>query len=132
MSLLAISLIAQALDAQKQAYAPYSNYHVGAVAVTKRGESFSGCNVENASYGLTNCAERTAVFNAVSCGEREIETMILVSKDGQAMPCGACRQVLNEFNPKMNIICLDDTGNVSYETTLDILLPNAFGSGNLN
>ena len=129
--LVSAALVTQAIDVQKQAYAPYSNYHVGAVAVSKEGKGYPGCNVENASFGLTNCAERSAIFNAVSSGDLEIDTMILVSRDGAATPCGACRQVLNEFNPKMKIICVDEKGMTTKETTLNVLLPDAFGPHNL-
>lgn len=124
-------LVNKAIEAQKKSYSPYSKYPVGAAILTKSGEIYLGCNVENASYGLTNCAERTAVFKAVSEGHREIEAVAVVTRDG-GMPCGACRQVLNEFNPNMEIIAADDQGTVYLETTLDLLLPHAFGPANLN
>jgi cytidine deaminase len=123
-------LIGRALEAQKQAYAPYSNYNVGAALITQSGRIYSGCNVENASYGLGNCAERTAIFKAVSEGDRDIEAIVVATKDG-GMPCGACRQVLNEFNSNMLVIAIDVQGNIHHETTLDKLLPCAFGPSNL-
>lgn len=91
-----------AKDAMQNSYAPYSDYNVGAVLLCKNGNLYKGCNIENASYSLTNCAERTAIFSAVSNGEKEFEAIYIVGgKDGvitdYAMPCGACRQVLAEF-----------------------------------
>ena len=125
-----MELIEKATMAQKKAYPPYSHYYVGAALLTKGGKIYSGCNVENASYGLTICAERTAVFKAISEGEKEIEAIVVVTKDG-GMPCGACRQVLNEFNPKMIVIAVDEQGKVHYEKPLTYLLVNAFGPANL-
>lgn len=124
-------LIAQALQAQKLAYAPYSNYFVGAALLTASNEIIQGCNVENASYGLTNCAERSAIFSAVSQGKKEFIAMAVVTRDGGS-PCGACRQVINEFNPEMLVIMANQKGEIVNETTLDQLLPNAFGPKNLN
>ncbi len=91
-----------AKEAMKNSYAPYSNYNVGAVLLCENGNIYKGCNIENASYSLTNCAERTALFSAISKGEKEFEAICIVGgKDGvitdYAMPCGACRQVLAEF-----------------------------------
>lgn len=124
-------LIDCALKAQKQSYAPYSKYYVGAAVLTKSGKMYGGCNVENASYGLTNCAERTALFKAISEGEREIEAVVVVTRNG-GFPCGACRQVLNEFNPRMQVICVDEQGTITSDMTLDKLLPKAFGPANLD
>lgn len=129
--LLTIPFATHALDAQKQAYAPYSNYHVGAAVVTPEGKVYKGCNVENASYGLTNCAERVAIGNAIVGGERKIDTIILASKDGAATPCGACRQVLYEFNPEMKVICINEQGEKTKQTALNTLLPDGFGPHNL-
>jgi len=123
-------LIEKAASAEKLAYQPYSHYSVGAALLTKSGKIFTGCNVENASYGLTICAERTAVFKAISEGEKDIEAIVVVTKDG-GMPCGACRQVLNEFNPKMIVIATDEQGQVHFEKALSYLLTNAFGPANL-
>lgn len=124
-------LIQKAREGQRNAYAPYSHYRVGAAVLTKSGKIYNGCNVENASYGLCNCSERTAVFKAVSEGEREIEVIVIMTKDG-ALSCGACRQVLNEFNPHMIVIAVDEKGNVQAETTVAKLLPSAFGPSNLD
>lgn len=91
-----------AKEAMKTSYAPYSNYNVGAALLTKSGNVYKGCNIENASFSVTNCAERTALFSAVSNGEREFEAICIVGGKNNkitdyAMPCGACRQVLSEF-----------------------------------
>lgn len=123
-------LVQQALIGRERAYAPYSNYHVGAAVRTRSGKVYLGCNVENASYGVANCAERTAVFKAVSENDREIVAVAVITQDG-GMPCGACRQVLNEFNPKMEVIAADPSGKIHYHDTLDHLLPHAFGPANL-
>jgi len=120
-----------ALAAQKQAYAPYSAYQVGAALLTENGTIVQGCNVENASYGMTMCAERAATFSAVSQGERAFAALAVVTKDGAA-PCGACRQVLNEFSPNLEIFLLDEKGNQKRQTTLTSLLPEAFGPQNLD
>ena len=127
---MSADLINQAIAAQKKAYCPYSHYQVGAALLTKSGKIYTGCNVENASYGLTICAERTAIFKAVSEGEKEIEAIVVATKDG-GMPCGACRQVLNEFNPKMTVISADEKGNIHSDTVLNDLLIKAFGPANL-
>ncbi|MBF8263084.1 MAG: cytidine deaminase [Parachlamydiales bacterium] len=129
-SMTTSTLIEKAKDAQKMAYQPYSHYSVGAALLGKSGKVYLGCNVENASYGLTNCAERTAIFKAVSEGEREFEAIAIVTKDG-GMPCGACRQVLNEFSPKMEVIAADEHGRIHFQKLLDQLLPDAFGPANL-
>lgn len=123
-------LIHAALEAQKMSYCPYSNYPVGAALLTDEGNIYRGCNVENASYGLTNCAERTAAFKAVSDGSRSFIGVVVATRDG-GTPCGACRQVLNEFGPQMEIISVNSTGTITVETTLDSLLPKAFGPNNL-
>jgi cytidine deaminase len=123
-------LLARAVGAAAQAYAPYSKFCVGAALLCKSGEVFLGCNVENASYGLTSCAERNAVFAAVAAGRRDF-VMLALSLKGGGTPCGACRQVLNEFAPALPIIIGDEAGVLQQETTLDQLLPNAFGPGNL-
>lgn len=123
-------LILKAIEAQQKAYAPYSQYRVGAALRTTSGKIYSGCNIENASYGLSNCAERTAVFNAVSNGDRDIDTIVIVTKDG-GLSCGACRQVMNEFNPHVRIIAVDEQGTIKYEGSLNELLPHSFGPANL-
>lgn len=123
-------LVQKALEAQKKAYAPYSRYSVGAALLAKSGKIYCGCNVENASYGLTMCAERNAIFKAASEGELEFEAIALVTKDG-GMPCGACRQVLNEFNARMTVIAADEQGVVHFESGLEGLLPYSFGPDNV-
>lgn len=119
-------LIQAALDAQQRAYCPYSNFPVGAAIRTASGKIFQGCNVENASFGLTNCAERVAAGAAVAAGEREFAAIAVVSRGGVS-PCGACRQFLAEFNPDLPIVMVDslDQSQV-HETTLDKLLPGRF------
>src|SRR6516164_2484573 len=115
--------------AAKLAYAPYSDFHVGAALLTSEGEIVSGCNVENASYGLTNCAERTAIFRAISEGKLShgvsIEAIAVVNRDHQSCtPCGACRQVLSEFG--LAAIVLYERDGVRKQTTLSALLPESF------
>ena len=103
-------LIALAAGVRRKAYAPYSHYPVGAALFTASGKVYTGCNVENASYGLSICAERTAAFKAVSEGEREFVAIAVVTENGSA-PCGACRQVLNEFGPDMRVLAVAASGN---------------------
>ena len=124
------TLIHAALEAYKMPYCPYSNYPVGAALLTEGGVIYKGCNVENASYGLTCCAERTAAFKAVSEGSRAFIAIVVATRDG-GTPCGACRQILNEFGPHMTVIAVNALGTITAETTLDVLLPNAFGPHNL-
>ena len=102
-------LIKLAQEAAKKAYAPYSGFNVGAALLCKSGNVYTGCNVENSSYGASNCAERTAVFKAVSEGEREFVKIAIVSeKGGLTFPCGICRQVLSEFMPNGRIVLYSD------------------------
>jgi cytidine deaminase len=124
-------LLDMALAVQSSAHAPYSRFHVGAAVLTASGEAFVGCNVENASYGLTICAERAAVCAAVAAGHKQIVAVAVVTK-GCHSPCGACRQVLSEFGPTMEVIMADadDTSRVT-TTTLDKLLPNSFDASSL-
>jgi len=119
-------LLQKALWAKSKAYAPYSNFRVGAALLTKNGKVFTGCNIENASYGATCCAERTAVFKAVSEGETEFEA-IAVSGDsaGFTFPCGICRQVMAEFSPNLKIILGNRENNIKVFYLQD-LLPHAF------
>ncbi|MCI0335931.1 MAG: cytidine deaminase [Planctomycetes bacterium] len=119
-------LIRAALDAQQRAFCPYSNFPVGAALRTASGRIFQGVNVENASFGLTICAERVAASAAVAAGEREFTQIAVVSRTGVS-PCGACRQFLAEFNPNLPIVMIDslNPGDV-YETTLTELLPGRF------
>jgi cytidine deaminase len=123
-------LVKTAIDAQKKAYAPYSNYAVGAALLTKSGKIFTGVNVENAVYPVTICAERTAVVKAVSEGEKEFEAIAVVTRDG-GTPCGSCRQVMAEFGLEMVVLIADEKGNILYEVTVADLLPSAFGPANL-
>jgi cytidine deaminase len=117
-------LIAQASEARKRAYAPYSHYKVGAALLGKSGQVYLGCNVENASYGHTICAERTAVLKAVSDGEMEFEAIAIVTRNGGS-PCGACRQVLVEFAPDLIVYIANKKGE-HRTTTLRELLPDSF------
>ena len=119
------SLIDLANEARRRAYAPYSNYPVGAALRTKSGKVFTGVNVENAAYPTTMCAERTAVFSAVTAGEREFE-VIAVATDNGGSPCGSCRQVLAEFGLDTIVLLADGAGNLVQETTVKELLPGAF------
>ncbi|MGB9728905.1 MAG: cytidine deaminase [Thermoprotei archaeon] len=115
-----------ALNVMKNAYAPYSNFKVGAVVRTKRGSIYTGVNVENSSYGLTICAERVAIFKAISEGDKEIEEIVVAAESEKPVaPCGACRQVIAEFNPHAKIIMINNKG-MRKETTLDKLLPDIF------
>lgn len=119
-------LIQAALDAQQRAYCPYSNFPVGAALQTASGQIFQGVNVENASFGLTNCAERVAAGAAVAAGEREFTAIAVVSRGGVS-PCGACRQFLAEFNPDLPIVMVDSLEpSQVHEATLDLLLPGRF------
>jgi cytidine deaminase len=118
-------LITRAASAQKFAYAPYSNYPVGAALLTRSGRVYLGANVENAVYPLTLCAERVAMVKAVSEGEREFEAMAVVTRNGGS-PCGACRQVLREFAPHLVVYIADAGGNYR-QTTVTELLPDSFG-----
>lgn len=124
------ALIQAACAARRQAYAPYSNYAVGAAILAEDGRIFAGCNVENASYGLSICAERTAVFKMVSEGGRRIQAAVVCTENGGS-PCGACRQVLTEFAGDIPIWLIDMTGSC-HETTLYSLLPYHFGPEHLS
>ena len=119
-------LIKLAQEAAKKAYAPYSNFKVGAALLCKSGNVYTGCNVENSSYGASNCAERTAVFKAVSEGERDFVKIAIVSeKGGLTFPCGICRQVLSEFMPNGTIALYSDEQGIK-EFALNEFLPYAF------
>jgi len=120
-----------ARQAAGRAYAPYSHFHVGAAVLTTSGKIFAGCNVENASYGLCNCAERTAIFSAVAAGERKLQCVVVYTPTPTATaPCGACRQVIHEFGPRAQVISFC-TGRDTIDTTIAALLPGAFGPDDL-
>lgn len=126
-----VKLLEQAKKALEKAYVPYSGFKVGAALLTRSGKIYEGCNIENASYGLANCAERTAIFKAVSEGEREIEAIAVVADCRVPVPpCGACRQVISEFNPRMLVVLGNLKGDIA-EYTIDQLLPGAFTRGDL-
>ena len=119
-------LAARAVQARQWAYAPYSNYQVGAALLTASGKVYDGVNVENAAYPSTICAERTAVVKAVSEGERNFVAIAVSSANGGS-PCGACRQVLAEFGLDTAVLLVDSAENITHRTTLRSLLPLAFG-----
>jgi|SRR5579884_1145233 len=124
-------LCSAAREASSRAYCPYSKFPVGAAVLTTEGEIVSGCNIENASYGLTMCAERTAVFQAVAQGRLGLKVIVIYTPTPfPTAPCGACRQVLNEFAPEAEVICVCD-GRDEIRTTVRELLPVAFGPHNL-
>ena len=123
-------LIAKAKEARDSAYAPYSGFKVGAALLGKSGTIYTGANVENASYGLTVCAERLAVFKAVTSGEKTFESIAISgSGPGYIYPCGACLQVLAEFSPEMNVIITDEKNSYK-EYNLSAMLPQIFSLGN--
>ncbi len=124
------TLIQTAIEARQWAYAPYSNYPVGAALLTTSGKIYDGVNVENAAYPTTMCAERVAVFKAVSEGERRFEAIAVVTSNGGS-PCGSCRQVLSEFGLDTLVLLADCDGNVLQETNVAGLLPGAFGPKDL-
>ncbi len=121
-------LIQKAREAMQFAYVPYSHYKVGAALLSKDGRIYTGCNIENGSYGATNCAERTALFKAVSEGVREFAAIAVTAEKAAPWPCGICRQALNEFAPDIRVIVAwqDQVA----EATLPDLLPHGFGPGN--
>jgi cytidine deaminase len=119
-------LIALAVEAREYAYAPYSAFRVGAALLTKSGQVFTGANVENASYGLTVCAERNAMFKAVNAGRQDFATLVIVgSAEGMVYPCGACLQVMAEFAPQLKIVVTDQ--RLAYKVfSLSEMLPQIF------
>lgn len=125
-------LISRAVEAARKAYAPYSNFHVGAALIAKSGKIYLGANIENSSYGLTICAERTAAFNAVLNGEKEFDAIAIVSDSGNfTPPCGACRQVLSELCGKNLLVIMSNKKGEIKEMTLEELLPFSFDKENL-
>lgn len=124
-------LLAAATDARSRAYAPYSAFPVGSAILTESGAIYSGCNVESASYPLGCCAERVAIYKAVSDGHRRITCVTVVTETSPpAAPCGGCRQVIHEFGPDAVVICTNPAGEVR-ETTMATLLPYGFGGSEL-
>ncbi|MBD8003604.1 cytidine deaminase [Bacillus sp. Sa1BUA2] len=126
-------LMKEAVRAKEKAYVPYSNFPVGAALLTKEGTIYHGCNIENASYGLTNCAERTAIFKALSEGDRAFDMLaVTADTDRPVPPCGACRQVIAEHcSEDMKVILTNSKGDVQ-EFTVGNLLPFAFSAGDMN
>lgn len=126
-------LIKEALDAREMAYVPYSTFKVGAALLTKDGAVYKGCNIENAGYSMTNCAERTAFFKAVSEGAKDfVKLAVVADTEGPVSPCGACRQVISEFcDPSMEVILTNLKGDTQVTTVAD-LLPGAFSPKDLN
>ena len=122
-------LLKVAAQAQKTAYAPYSHFPVGAALLASDGTIYAGCNVENASYGLTICAERNAIAHALLCGAKQFTAVAVVTENG-VTPCGACRQVLAEFGPQMTVIVADTSGHRRIYSLAE-LLPDAFGPNHL-
>lgn len=119
-------LIKKAMEAKQNAYAPYSGFPVGAALLTEAGDIYTGCNIECSSYGGTNCAERTAIFKAISEGERNIEAIAVISgSDDYIYPCGICRQVIAEFGDKIKIIVAKSEYDFKIYT-INELLPNSF------
>ena len=120
-----------AAEMRSRSYIPYSHYAVGAALLAKDGRIFTGCNIENAAYPVTICAERTAIFKAVSEGARDFEAIAVATEDGQGYPCGSCRQVMAEFALDMDVMLADAAGNITVETSVSDLLPGAFTPKNL-
>ncbi|MGB9769593.1 MULTISPECIES: cytidine deaminase [Caldisericum] len=119
-------VIEKAIEAMNKAYAPYSKFKVGAALLTKSGKIFTGCNIENSSYGASICAERVAIFKAVSEGEYEFELLVVATKtDEPSPPCGICRQVISEFSNDLPIILVNEKGSI-IETNIKELLPFPF------
>jgi cytidine deaminase len=124
------TLIKRALTARDHAYAPYSNYTVGAALLSPDNTLYTGCNVENAAYPACICAERTALVKAVSEGTRQFEVLVVATDNGGS-PCGVCRQMLYEFAPRLRVVCVDAAGDVRLDATLSDLLAEGFGPAKL-
>lgn len=124
------TLVSAATDAARHAYNPYSHYPVGAALRAKDGTVYGGCNVENAAYPTTICAERVALVKAVSEGQREFDAIAIVTPNAGA-PCGTCRQMLYEFAPNLRVILAKPDGTVVYDGVLSDLLPRGFGPESL-
>lgn len=119
------NLVSAAVEIRRRAYAPYSHYLVGAALLTETGKVFTGINIENAAFPVTICAERVAIFKAISEGEKHFRA-IAVATGNAGFPCGSCRQVMAEFGLETIVIIADDQGNISAEMTVHDLLPGAF------
>lgn len=115
-----------AVKMREFSYIPYSRYAVGAALLTRSGKIYTGCNIENAAYPVTICAERTAMFKAVSEGDKDFEAIAIATEDGFGYPCGSCRQVMAEFALDMQVILTDSRGHITIETNVSDLLPGAF------
>ncbi len=127
------ALIQAAKEAREHAYAPFSNFLVGAAVLGGSQKIYRGCNIENASFGLTNCAERTAIFKAISEGERHIEAVaVIADTEGPVSPCGACRQVMAEFCARDTKIYLTNLHGDVEVWTMEQLLPGAFKSSDMD
>lgn len=124
------ALVQAAVEVRARSYSPYSRYAVGSALLTRTGKIFTGANVENAVYPLTNCAERTAIFAAVSAGEREF-TAIAVVTENAGTPCGSCRQVMAEFGLQTRVIIANIAGEIQQVVTVADLLPSAFTPADL-
>lgn len=119
-------LVKEAIEAKNFAYAPYSNFHVGAAILTEDGKIYGGCNIENASYGATNCAERTAIFKGVSEGSKNIKAIVVATdEESFVYPCGICRQVIREFGSDCKVLLVNKYGEIKH-STIEELLPNSF------
>ena len=120
-------LLKAARQARKKAYAPYSDFHVGAALLGANGKIYSGCNVENASFGLTCCAERNAIFAMIAAGETEIQELLVIGESEEFLPpCGACRQVIAEFAAPTVVVHMCDRAGVCRDTTVAELVPFIF------
>lgn len=122
--------IGKAIEASRNAYVPYSNFRVGALLIASNGQRFTGCNVENASYPVSICAERTALVKAISEGVRAFDLIVVATPTGGS-PCGICRQMLYEFSPNMRVICVNFEGKITIDKTLGQLLPHGFRPNDL-
>lgn len=120
-------LIKKAIESKEFAYVPYSNFKVGAAILTENNKIYTGCNIENASFGATNCAERTAIFKAVSEGKTKIKAIVIIGREDEfTYPCGICRQVIVEFGDENTIVILAKNINEYKVKTLEEILPGAF------
>ncbi|GAY70181.1 cytidine deaminase [Streptococcus canis] len=127
MQMVATDLVSLAIDASKHAYVPYSHFPIGAALKTKDGTIYTGCNIENASFGLTNCGERTAIFKAVSDGHKELAEIAIYGETQEPVsPCGACRQVMAEFFEPSSLVTLIAKNGQTLEMTVGDLLPYSF------